>query len=300
MGNESSYNDEGLVRDYRERYSAALEDATSGGVSERAAARFRSIIYRFYTRHLRDFPWRRTADPYHILVSEIMLQQTQVGRVAEKFPEFIDAFPTPTALADATLARVLAVWQGLGYNRRAGNLHRLAAAVVEEHDGMIPDDPDLLARLPGIGRATAASICAFAFNRPVAFIETNIRAVFIHFFFPDRERVDDREILPLVESVLDRSDPRAWYSALMDYGSMLKKRHPNPSRRSARHRRQSPFKGSRRQLRGEVIRILLHNPGVTVRRLSLIAERPEAEVREAVEGLIGEGLAYPKGKGIFI
>ncbi|TFH39522.1 MAG: A/G-specific adenine glycosylase, partial [Chrysiogenales bacterium] len=254
----------------------------------------------FYTRHRRDFPWRRTTDPYHILVSEIMLQQTQVGRVTEKFQEFIDTFPTPTALAEAPLARVLAAWQGLGYNRRAGNLHRLAASVVAEHGGNIPDDPDLLARLPGIGRATAASICAFAFNRPVAFIETNIRAVFIHFFFPGRERVDDGEIQPLVEAVLDRSDPRGWYSALMDYGTMLKKSHPNPSRRSARHRRQPPFEGSRRQLRGEVIRVVLGNPGVTIGRLVTMTERPEPEVRDAVEGLIGEGLAYRKGRGIFV
>ncbi len=297
---EASYNDDALVRDYRERYVVERETGRSRVLSSRAAARFQSIIYRYYRLHRRDFPWRRTADHYHILVSEIMLQQTQVGRVAEKFPEFIREFPTVEKLARAPLARVLASWQGLGYNRRAANLHRLAAAVMAEHGGIIPDDPDVLARLPGIGRATAASIAAFAFNRPVAFIETNIRAVFLHFFFPGRDGVADREILPLVEGALDRSSPREWYSALMDYGTMLKRRHPNPSRGSDRHRKQPPFQGSRRQLRGELLRILLRNHGVTLKGLAKAAGKQEEEVRDAVAGLIDEGLVRRKGRRLFV
>lgn len=297
---EASYNDDALVRDYRERYVAERETGRSGVLSSRAAARFRSIVYRYYRLHRRDFPWRRTADHYHILVSEIMLQQTQVGRVAEKFPVFIREFPTVEALARAPLARVLASWQGLGYNRRAANLHRLAAAVMAEHGGIIPDDPDVLARLPGIGRATASSIAAFAFNRPVAFIETNIRAVFLHFFFPGRDGVADRELLPLVEGALDRSSPREWYSALMDYGTMLKRRHPNPSRGSDRHRKQPPFQGSRRQLRGELLRILLRNHGATLKGLAKTAGKPEEEVRDAVAGLIDEGLVRREGRKLFV
>ncbi|MBN2078784.1 MAG: A/G-specific adenine glycosylase [Spirochaetes bacterium] len=300
MALEASYNDDSLVRDYRERYAAERKNGTPCSVTSRAAARFRSIIYRYYRRNRRDFPWRRTADHYHILVSEIMLQQTQVGRVTEKFPEFIRAFPTIEILARAPLAGVLAAWQGLGYNRRAANLHRLAAAVMTEHGGIIPEDPEVLARLPGIGRATAASIAAFAFNRPVAFIETNIRAVFLHFFFHGREGVGDREILPLVEAVMDRSSPREWYSALMDYGTMLKRRHPNPSRASDRHRKQAPFHGSRRQLRGEIVRILLRDPGMTVEGLAKETTRPETEVRDAARGLVDEGLVKRKGRRLFV
>jgi A/G-specific adenine glycosylase len=300
MEYEASYNDDAMVRGYRERYGVEHEQGKSGVLSSRAAARFRSIIYKYYHRHRRDLPWRRTADHYHILVSEIMLQQTQVGRVAEKFPEFIREFPTVETLARAPLAGVLTAWQGLGYNRRAANLHRLAAAVMAEHGGIIPDDPDVLARLPGIGRATAASIAAFAFNRPVAFIETNIRAVFLHFFFPGRDGVADRELLPLVEGALDRSSPREWYSALMDYGTMLKRRHPNPSRGSDRHRKQPPFQGSRRQLRGELLRILLRNHGVTLKGLARATGRPEEEVRDAVAGLVDEGLVRREGRRLFV
>jgi len=127
--------------------------------------------------------WRNTTDPYQILVSEIMLQQTQVERVTIKFPEFIRAFPDFASLATATLANVLTVWQGLGYNRRAIALQKCAIRVMNEYNGALPADVDILATFPGIGRATASSIAAFAFNMPVVFIETNIRRVFIHFFF---------------------------------------------------------------------------------------------------------------------
>ncbi|MBP7737983.1 MAG: A/G-specific adenine glycosylase [Spirochaetes bacterium] len=262
--------------------------------------KFRSVIYGYYRKHRRDFPWRRTDDPYHILVSEIMLQQTQVARVSEKFVEFVGSFPTVEALAAAPLARVLAAWQGMGYNRRARYLHELASAMVSGHGGAVPDDPAALAKLPGIGRATAASICAFAFNRPTVFIETNIRAVFIHFFFHGKRKVSDGDILPLAEAALDRKDPHHWYSALMDYGAMLKRRHPNPSRKSAHHQRQKPFEGSRRQLRGMVLRALLEHPGITAGRLSAIMGRPEDEVADVVDGLVKEKLVSVKGRALYL
>ena len=288
--------DDAVVRDFRGRYGAGKRNRTGTA----AVRRFRSIIYGHYREFKRDFPWRRTADPYHILVSEVMLQQTQTGRVAQKYPEFVSAFPTVEALAEAPLYRVLGVWQGMGYNRRARYLHELTKRVVSEHGGSIPDTPEELALLPGIGSATAASICAFAFNRPVAFIETNIRSVFIHFFFPDRKKVSDRDILPLVEASLDGEEPRLWYSALMDYGAMLKKRHPNPSRKSAHHQKQAPFEGSRRQLRGLVLRTVLAGPGVTLRRLALRVGVPADELYPIIEELIKEGLIRRKGRGLVI
>lgn len=282
---DDTYDDGSIVSDFRARYAA------NGPSAEEAAARkFRSIIYGYFRKHGRNFPWRETDDPYHILVSEIMLQQTQTGRVAEKFVEFINAFPTVRALAAAPLRDVMAVWQGMGYNRRARYLHELAVRLVGSHGGAVPDSPEELSKLPGIGRATAASICAFAFNRPVVFIETNIRAVFIHFFFPEGAAVSDRDILPLAEAALDRKHPHRWYSALMDYGAMLKKRHPNPSRKSAHHKKQKPFAGSRRELRGDALRAILSNSGITLKRLSSMIGRPEGEVASVVEELAREGL----------
>ncbi|MBN1498036.1 MAG: A/G-specific adenine glycosylase [Spirochaetes bacterium] len=292
---DDAYDDASIVSDFRERYAA-------GGPPTQGAAvrRFRSIIYAYFRKHARDFPWRRTDDPYRILVSEIMLQQTQTGRVTEKYLEFIRAFPAVQDLARAPLRDVLAVWQGMGYNRRARYLHELAIRIVEAHDGVIPDSPGELVALPGIGRATAASICAFAFNRPVVFIETNIRAVFIHFFLHDREGVSDDDILPLAAATLDRNHPHRWYSALMDYGAMLKKRHPNPSRKSAHHAKQKPFAGSRRELRGEALRTVLAQPGITVRRLATAVRRPEDEVVSVVDDMVREGLVRKQGKRLFV
>lgn len=190
-----------------------------------------------------------------------MLQQTQVERVTQKFPEFITAFPDFSSLAGAPLSGVLAVWQGMGYNRRAISLQKCARQVVDEFDGILPQDPEVLATFPGIGKATAASICAFAFNMPVVFIETNIRRVFIHYFFSDREKVDDREILPIALEALPAKRSREWYNALMDLGAALKKSGPNPNLRSRHYSRQAAFEGSDRKIRGIIIRMLLEKPG---------------------------------------
>ena len=220
---------------------------------------FRGEVYDFFSRHGRSLPWRRRLNPYRVLVSEMMLQQTQVSRVAEKYGPFLARFPDFSTLAGARLSDVLREWQGLGYNRRARSLHRAARAVVDEFGGKLPRDPAALAGLPGIGAATAGSIAAFAFNAPVVFVETNIRAVYIHCFFRDKSGVRDDQIVPLVEQTLDRDNPRTWYSALMDYGVELKKAHGNPSRRSAHHHVQSRFEGSDRQVRGRILRALLDN-----------------------------------------
>ncbi len=218
---------------------------------------FRTHMLNYYKRHKRPMPFRDTEDPYAVLVSEIMLQQTQVERVLPKFKKFYAAFPNPKALAQAPRAEVLAMWQGLGYNRRAIALQDTVKALVEFHQGRIPDDPEVLQKFPGIGPATASSIVAFAYCRPTVFIETNIRRVFIHFFFDDDADVHDDDIRPLLAESLQDVDPRQWYYALMDYGTMLKKHVQNPNRRSKQYRKQSRFEGSDRQLRGEILRRLL-------------------------------------------
>jgi A/G-specific adenine glycosylase len=227
-------------------------DSPGKGISE-----FQQMVLSYYFKNGRKMPWRETTDPYHILVSEIMLQQTRVERVLKKFPEFILAFPDFSALATAPLADILAVWQGMGYNRRAIALQKCAILVMKDYQGRLPEEVETLATFPGIGRATAGSIAAFAFNLPVVFIETNIRRVFIHFFFPRSATVGDAEILPLVEQTLYRNNPRVWYWALMDLGNSLKNTVSNPNRRSAHYSRQSSFHGSDRKIRGSILRILL-------------------------------------------
>ncbi|MGI5940524.1 MAG: A/G-specific adenine glycosylase [Thermoleophilia bacterium] len=226
-------------------------------VSEQILASFRRAVRDHFRLHGRDLPWRRTWDPYKILVSEIMLQQTQVSRVLPKYQEFLTRFPDIYSLAEAPTAAVLETWLGLGYNRRALNLQRTAQTVTAVHGGSLPRSPVILRTLPGIGPATAAAIAAFAYQIAVPFIETNIRSAFLHVFFPDRHQVPDADILPLVEATLDRKDPRTWYYALMDYGAWLKKIGVNPSRASKHHSRQTPFAGSRRQLRSQIIRLFL-------------------------------------------
>lgn len=256
---------------------------------------FRDIVLTYYADHGRDFAWRRTTDAYRILVSEIMLQQTQVERVRVKYPAFIDAFPDFPLLAGSPLSDVLAVWQGMGYNRRAISLQKCARRVVEEYDGTLPQDPGVLATFPGIGRATAASICAFAFNMPVVFIETNIRRVFIHFFFGDHEKVDDDEILPIARQVLPVEDPRTWYNALMDLGAALKKNRENPNRRSRQYTKQAAFEGSDRKIRGRILRLLLAEKHLTQKVIAGKFSEEPARIVRILRDLEAEGFITRSG-----
>jgi A/G-specific adenine glycosylase len=196
-----------------------------------------------------------------------MLQQTQTDRVVYKYQLFLKTFPTFKSLAKSPLNKVLKVWQGLGYNRRAVSLHKTAQIIVYQYQGKLPESVDELIELPGIGHYTASAICAFAFNQPTTFIETNIRRIYIHFFFQKKRKVDDKDILPLVEQTLDKKNPRVWYYALMDYGVMLKKRVPNPNRKSTHYAKQSKFEGSNRQIRGMILKALLKEPKLTESKL---------------------------------
>ena len=256
---------------------------------------FRKKIYDHYRAQGRDLPWRKTRNPYRILISEIMLQQTQVERVLQKYKEFLSAFPDVPSLAAAPLAKLLTVWSGMGYNRRALALRALAQKVMDEHRGELPSEPDALLALPGVGPYTAGAVAAFAFNKPVVFMDTNIRRVYIHEFFHGRENIRDEELFPLVEQTLDTADPRKWYNALMDYGAMLKKEHGNPNRKSAHYAKQGPFVNSNRQVRGEILKLLVKEALLTgaqiVKKTGMDAER----VKKNIGQLEAEGFVKKKG-----
>ena len=211
-----------------------------------------------------DLPWRVQDDerinPYHVLVSEFMLQQTQVARVLKKYPVFLSRFPSIERLASAPQSAVIEAWQGLGYNRRALALHKSARHIAQHHHATIPSSREDLLALPGVGAATAGAIRAFAFNQPAIFIETNIRRAFIDFFFPSANQVTDKDILPLIEKTHGDTHPRVWYYALMDYGNFLSKTKKNPNRKSRHYSIQSPFEDSDRQLRAMALRMLLKRP----------------------------------------
>lgn len=261
------------------------------GSRAQALIRFQDLVWDHYRKHRRPMPWRDEPAPYHVVVSEIMLQQTQVSRVLQKYPQFISRFPDFKSLASTRPTDVLAVWQGMGYNRRALNLQRIAIIVIQQYGGELPKDMSELILFPGIGSATAGSIAVFAFNRPEVFIETNIRRVFIHHFFAhSTQPISDAELKPLVEAALDTANPREWYYALMDYGTHLAKEVPNPNRRSQHYVRQSKFEGSDRQIRGEIIRIMLEYPVLTAHDIiqRFPREKPERVIR-LLEQLTKEG-----------
>jgi A/G-specific adenine glycosylase len=265
------------------------------GPSEEAIRVFRKIIHAYFRESGRDLPWRETRDPYKILVAEIMLQQTQVGRVREKYPLFIRKFPGISDLATAPLVEILKAWQGLGYNRRALALKKLAGIVMEEYHGTLPAGEGELMKLPGIGKYSASAIATFAHNKPTLFIETNIRSVFIHFFFHDRENIGDALIMPLIERTLDAANPREWYYALMDYGAMMKADNRNPNRRSAHYRRQTPFQGSDRQVRGRILRALTEK-GLSERALTGQLQIEPSRVGRCLDQLLSEGFLRKQGK----
>ncbi|MDR1247680.1 MAG: A/G-specific adenine glycosylase [Treponema sp.] len=248
-------------------------------------AEFRKIIYRNFKKEGRVFPWRQNTDPWGILLSEFMLQQTQTDRVIPYWERWRRLWPRPEDLAGASLEDVLREWSGLGYNNRARRLRDCARLIAEDYGGQVPGLPEELLKLPGIGAYTAGAISCFAYNYPSVFIETNIRSTVIHFFFEGRLDVADAEIFPILESVLDRKNPRKWHWALMDYGAALKKITPNPSRRSARYARQSPFQGSFRQTRGRLIRSLAHEGPASAPELGKRTGIDPQDVYKALDAL---------------
>jgi A/G-specific adenine glycosylase len=257
---------------------------------------FKKKVLSFYKINRRSFPWREARNPYCILVSEIMLQQTQTTRVVDFYDRFIKRFPTPSSLAKASTATLLKLWKGLGYNRRALALRSAAQEIVAKYNGELPADPEKLLDLPGIGRYTAQAIMAFAFNRSAILVETNIRTVLIHEFFSESENVTDQVLDDVLQKLQPRKNSREWYYALMDYGVWLKSQGVKTHRQSKQYKKQSRFKGSRRELRGLVLKVLIEDKTTSVSQIVKISQRTKEETEMVLATLVREGTLVQNGR----
>lgn len=259
--------------------------------------------YQANARH--TMPWRLNTSPYSVLLSEIMLQQTQVDRVVPKYQKFITELPNFENLASASTTDVIRLWQGLGYNRRALYLQQTAKIVVSDYDNTLPNDRASLESLPGIGPSTSGAIMAYSFNKPVVFIETNIRRVLIHHFFTDQTNILDSQITLLLEAILPKLQEysfttQSFYWAMMDYGTYLKGVVINPNRKSKHYTKQSKFAGSDRQLRGAIIQKLSQNQFSTDEELAILATTKNQQLNfvRILTSLEEEGFIRSTKKGI--
>lgn len=255
---------------------------------------FQEVLWQKGRELYRDMPWRQDTRPYYVLVSELMLQQTQVDRVIPKFTAFIERFPDEAALAAASLGDVLALWSGLGYNRRAKFLHGAAQRIVHDFGGRFPETYEQLVTLPGVGPNTAGAILAYAFNQPIVFIETNVRTVYFNHFFEGDDVVSDAQLREIVGRTLDQEHPREFYQAVMDYGTWLKRQGGGRLTQSRHYKKQAPLKGSVREVRGEIVKRLTKGD---CRLAELVADYETDERFEpALTGLIADGLVEQTGE----
>lgn len=265
---------------------------------------FQSQVYNFYTVNKREFVWRQKITPYKIIISEVMLQQTQTARVVPKFENWLQQFPDFAALAQASNHDVLTAWQGLGYNRRGLALLKIAQMIMADHGGQLPNDPVALQAFPAIGPNTAGSICAFAFNKPIVFIETNIRTVYTHSFFLGQSEISDKQLLPLIAQTVDQQNAREWYYALMDYGVHLKQGLPKINAASKHYTRQSKFEGSKRQVRGAIIKILTQlkqvNYQILIELINFELPKNQQNRDVIIKNLIDEKVMYSQNDILFL
>jgi len=263
--------------------------------------KFQDIVLGYYRDHGRQhLPWRnKTRTPYQVLVSEVMLQQTQVDRVIPFFKEWMKQFPNFKSLTEARQVDVLRLWKGLGYNSRALRLQKLAQIVTNEYKGRLPKERQALEALPGIGPYTAGAVRVFAFEESDIFIETNIRRIYIHHFFPDAKEVHDKDIMDLVEQTLPEMGAFTWYSALMDYGSTLPKvLKKNPNTQSKHYTKQSKFEGSDRQVRGKILEILLLKNSTSDQELVGILGIEKKRYKKILQTMEKEGFIIIADDGI--
>lgn len=269
--------------------------------------KFQKTILDWYKDNKRNLPWRNTTNPYRIMVSEIMLQQTQVSRVLPKYKEFLQAFPNIKSLAQCKDADLLAIWSGLGYWRRARFLKEACKAIITDHNGKFPKDVKTLLTLPGIGPYTAGAISCFAFGNTEAFIDTNIRRVYLHFFFHDKTDVHDKDILELAKKSIPKEDPANWHWALFDYGAMVLK-DKKINKKSKHYTKQSKFAGSFRSYRAKLMRNLLAQPEKSMPRNAgldyleelLRNDEQDYSATEILESLVQDNLVKQNDTRIFL
>lgn len=251
---------------------------------------FQQALLPYYDAKRRDLPWRHLSSNdaerfYQVLVSEFMLQQTQVSRVIEKYLSWLTRFPNMNTLAKASFLEVLGEWAGLGYSRRAKYLHDCAQSF---SNSKLPDSVEELTHFKGIGPNTAGAVLAYYKNIPTAFIETNIRTVLFHHFYQGKTDISDSDLSLLVKKLVDANNPRAWYWAMMDYGSDLKKSLRNISM-SKHYKKQSVFEGSNRQLRSRLLKYLLSGSCTTMEALSRVEKK-----QFIIDSLVKDGLIVCK------
>lgn len=254
---------------------------------------FRKMIIRWWKQNRRDLPWRRTRDPYRILVSEVMLQQTQVSRVLPKYEEFLLKFSDVRTLAQASPASILKSWKGMGYNRRALYLHKTAQTVVQQFNGIFPDSEYELVKLPGLGRYTARALMVFAFEKDIAMVDTNIRQIITHFFFNDLPQ-SEKIIQETADSLLPKGKSWEWHQALMDYGALELKKQSKPRV----VRKTVPFKDSTRYYRGRIVDVLRENhmkEKSLMQHMQQTYQKREMFVQTIISGLIRDGLIVRSG-----
>jgi len=247
---------------------------------------FRQKIFDFYQLNGRSFPWRKTTDRYAVMISEIMLQQTQADRVVPRFEEWLQHFPDITHLSSAPLREVLSLWSGLGYNSRAVRLHRCAAIIRDSFSGIVPSRPEILKTLPGIGEYTSRSIPVFADNLDTAAVDTNIRRIIIHeFTLP--EDIAPAQLQKQAEALVPTGRSREWHNALMDYGSLELTSRKTGIRPLTK---QSKFQGSKRWYRGKLIKELIKSDEMFLEEISEKYASCPWDLEEIISDLITEGL----------
>lgn len=254
---------------------------------------FNTCLKQYYKEKKRILPWRENINSYYIFVSEFMLQQTQVSRVINYFNSFIEKLPTFKALSQAPQSAILESWSGLGYNRRAMYLHQGAKIITEQYKEFIPDSVKILKKIKGIGEYTASALVTYSYNRPTLFVETNIRTVCFSIFeqYFSEEKISDKQLIELIEQIIDKENPREWYYAMMDLGTELKKILPKAHlKKSSSYQKQSLFVGSMRAIRGKIIKILTNNNQQKVIRKELELLCNDQRADSCITNLIKEGL----------
>ncbi len=260
-------------------------------------ARFKKEIMKYYRQNGRhDLPWRHDTSPYSIVVSEIMLQQTQVARVIEFYNKWMKMWPSFCDLASAELHEVLKVWKGLGYNIRAIRLHKLSKEIIEKYNGVFPCNFEDINKLSGIGPYTAGAIMNFSYKKATSIIETNIRRVYIHHYFYNKQNIDDKVLCPVIMQTMNQANPQVWFWALMDYGSSLPKILKfNANRQSKHYTKQSKFQDSDRFFRSKILSTVVENKLISIEEIFSILGNDKERSSKIVNKMIKENILTDLG-----